>query len=143
MLGIRSQIEYETGGFEQGATHLERLLEVMRLIPPGPTMGRAFVAVSIPRAARITGVLDQLEIARAASEAILSSNSASPRIILGARQGLALQAILRGDPVEAQAQHLALGNAEGGVNQGQGRIAPDRLLGLLCVTQGTVAPFQG
>lgn len=47
--------------------------------------------------------MDQLEIARAASEAILSSNSASPRIILGARQGLALQAILRGDPVEAQA----------------------------------------
>jgi DNA-binding CsgD family transcriptional regulator len=139
ILGIRTKIEYETGDFVQGKAYQERLLELARRIPPGPTTDHASVATSIAYAALISGVTDKLTIAGSASETILSSHAASLRVIASARQGLALQAILVRDKVQAQEQYHALVNIGGNVvHQGQARISPDRLLGLLCIAQGNL-----
>ena len=85
----RIMLEYETGESAQGAVYLERLLEVTRLIPPGPAVEYALVASIIPLVGRITGLTDQFDVAAAAAETVLSSPNAGPALVMWARSGLA------------------------------------------------------
>ena len=62
LLGNRVLLEYELGDFSQGQIYLERLLEVVQLTEPGPTLEHAFLAVVIPAVARITGVATRFEV---------------------------------------------------------------------------------
>ncbi len=72
-LATRAQLEYEVGEFSRGQAYLERLLEVMRLTPPSPTIEYIVAAIVVPIAARISGVMDRFDMAEAATEAVLSS----------------------------------------------------------------------
>ena len=92
----------------------------------------------LPMIVRITGELEQLDIAEAAAVAVLSSPSTTPLYAMWARFGLALTAVLRGDQDMASKQYYEL---EPKVRSSMlpGFIAGDRLLGLLAYTSGDPA----
>ena len=48
-------LEFEVGNFMEGETYIERLLQAMRLVSPGPNAQSAIVAGVLPLVARITG----------------------------------------------------------------------------------------
>ncbi len=135
-------LEHQVGDFEQGSVHLERLLEVMRRTPPGPSGPNAILTLVIPLIARITGLPDRLEIAEAAAQAVLSSQSVTPMIAQIAVSGLALLAVVRKDVAAAKQQYDSL---QHGATVVTALIAPisvgtlsKRLLGLLAETMGTL-----
>ena len=101
---MRSRLECEVGNLGQAEIFLERLLEVMDLTPPGPSLAYVATAVLIPDVARITGVVDRLDVAASAASTVLSSPSALPGALSSARAGLAMVAVLRGD-ASAAAEH--------------------------------------
>jgi tetratricopeptide (TPR) repeat protein len=134
-LASRVKLEYDVGDFVQGEVYLERLLEALRLTPPGPTMAYAVPAVAIPLAAGITSEVGQMDVAEAAAQTVLSSPSVTPNVAKFARAGLALLAVQRGDATAAVEQYAALESGRGTM------IAPapacvDRRLGLLAQTMG-------
>jgi DNA-binding CsgD family transcriptional regulator len=94
-------------------------------------------AMVIPLAARINGGVQGLDVARATAEAILSSISATPLVITGARAGLGLLAVLQGDVVAAQEQYAALLSQRGTMLQ-TGVATIDRVLGLLAHATGNL-----
>jgi tetratricopeptide (TPR) repeat protein len=135
-LGDRMGMECEVGNFRESEAYQERLLEVTRLTPRGPTIDRAFSAITIPQAARITGVTERLDMAQEAAETVLSYPSANPLLADMARAGLGLLAVLRGDAAAAEQYHTALTHAEGMSILVVLGIQGDRLLGLLAHTMG-------
>jgi class 3 adenylate cyclase/tetratricopeptide (TPR) repeat protein len=135
LLCTRALLEYETGDFPQGEAHLERLLEVMRLTPPGPTSEHTFTALAIPICSRIVGVDDRFDVAETAAETVFSSRFVPPHHAALTRAGLALMAVQRGDGAAAEEQYAALEFARGTMLVGPG-ISSDRVLGLLAQTMG-------
>ena len=117
--------------------YLERLLEIMRRTPPGPTTSYARSALVIPAIARITGMAERSDVAEVAAQAVLSSSSATPLHTGWARVGLALMAVLRVDTATAWEQYTIL-EPQKGAMLGLTIIASDRLLGLLSQTMGNL-----
>ena len=134
-LAHRAEFEYEVGDFDQGRVHLERLLEIMRLTPPGPRMPNTLSAQVIPLIARITGLGDRLEVAEGAAQTVLSSPSVTLIVAQFAVCGLGLLAVLRQDVVAARQQYASLQHVRGTTLQ-VGVVAIDRMLGLLAHTMG-------
>ena len=133
-LSGRAIQEYQVGDFDQGSLYLERLLEVMRRTPPGPSVADAFPALVIALIARITGLTDRLEGTEAAAQAVLSSPSVNPVVAQMAVSGLALLAVARKDVAAAQQQYDSL---QHGATVTPALIATiDGLLGLLAQTMG-------
>ena len=62
-LFTRIDLEYEVGDFHQGEVFVERLLDIMRSTPPGPTLERGLAVFAISIAGRISGVPDRFDIA--------------------------------------------------------------------------------
>ena len=137
LLRGRTVLEYEVGEYLQGEAYLERLLEVMRLTSPGPTLEYAATAVVIPMVARITGMDDRLDAAERAADIVLSSPSATSIATMLATQGLALVAVLRGSEDSAQQRYGVLESRRGILVNTEG-LFPDRLLGLLAHTMGNL-----
>ena len=125
-------MEYETGDDIQGQEYLDRLLEALRLVPPGPKYDYASVALNISVVARITHGGDQLHIVESSAATVLSAESATPLVSRFARIGLSFVAVLRGDVEAAKEQYSSLGLAAGSFLL----IAIDRVLGLLAQTMG-------
>jgi len=128
-------LEYEVGDFVQGKAYLEELLEIVRLTTPGPNTTYALTAVVIPMVARITGVVERLDIAESAADAVVSTPSATPFAAMLARAGLALMAVQRGDVAAAEEHYAALVSVPGVMVF---YISTDRLLGLLAQTMGNL-----
>ena len=122
------------GDFTQGEVYLEQLLDVMRQTPPGPVHSYAYPAMVIPLVARMTGVVDRLDVARAAAETVLSSSYGTPHVAMWANTGLALVTVLQNDAATAGEQYAALEAGRGTISSRM--IASDRLLGLLSLTIG-------
>jgi predicted ATPase len=136
LLCTRVILECEVGNFKDSEAYQERLLEVTRLTPRGPTVDRAFTAIAIPVAGRITGLSERLDMAQEAAETVLSYPSANPLLADIARAGLGLLAVLRGDALAAEQYHTALAHAEGMAIMTVVGIQPDWLLALLAHTMG-------
>ena len=136
-LFVLAEREHETGERDQGESYLERLLELMRLAPSRSrtTAVSAYVAILIPLVARIIGVMDRLDVAETAAEAVLSSPYTTPVISFYARTGLGLIAVQRGDAAAAGKQYAAL-EPRRGTSLSATAISCDRLLGLLAQTVG-------
>ena len=127
----------QLGEFVSAEAHLDELIEVMQLNPSGPTLDRAFVSLTAPLAARITGVIDRSTAAEEAAHAILSSSSATPVVAEIARFGQSLLAVQRGDAAAAGEQYRSL--TLSGTLSGIGIVfgMPDsHILGLLAHTMG-------
>ncbi|MFB3091665.1 MAG: hypothetical protein ACE1ZD_00530, partial [Dehalococcoidia bacterium] len=135
-LGTRAAIEHDVGDFAQGEVYLEQLLDVMRQTPPGPVHPYAYPAMVIPLVARMTGVMDRLDVGRAAAETVLSSSYGTPHVAMWANTGLALVAVLQNDVGTAEEQYTALEAGRGTISSRM--IASDRLLGLLPHTMGNL-----
>ena len=143
VLGNGAMLEFETGDFERDETYLERMLDIARLTPPGPANEYSLTAMWLAMAARISGVVEWLGVAEEAARAVLSSPFATPVAARGARVGLALTAVQRGDVDAAAEQYAALGSQRGIILLD---LLADRLLGLLAQTLGkpedAVAHFE-
>lgn len=95
ILATQAAIEFETGNFEHGYVHLNKLTEMARAGPPGPTFLNTMVATVVPLAARATGSMDHLELARRVDESVVSGPFSVPFLSLWARTGLAMNAVHR------------------------------------------------
>jgi tetratricopeptide (TPR) repeat protein len=100
LLCARVLLEYETGEFDQGKIYLERLLEELRrgLIRSG--LGKA--PTTLIAVARITDMVDHLDMVKTTAEALLSEVSTTPIVAMYARAGLALLATQQGDQSAAE-----------------------------------------
>ena len=136
LLAGRATLEYQTGDFGQGRSYLDRLLESVRLNPPGPTTPYGMLASLIPTVARISGVIDRFEIAKEAADAVLSSPSVAPQNVLLARFALGLMSVQQFDVSAAGVQYSYLETRRG--TMGPARMAMDRLLALLSQTMGNM-----
>ena len=126
--------EHEVGAFSEGDGYLQRLRAVIEEMEPGPSVEFAFCSMAIPLVARITGNNDRLEIADAAAEAVISSNSGARSWTELARIGKGMLAVQRGDAVKARENYRAFTSAD--TTHISTFIAFDRLLGLLAQTMG-------
>ena len=142
LLHFRVLMEYEVGDFGQGEAYLEKLMEVIRLTPPGPTFENGSLDILIPAVARITGVADRFDIAERAAETGLTSPSAAPYPTTLARAGLALMAVERGDVSAASEQYAALAS-QGSTTLRFHPSIPKDLLGLLAQTIGKLDEAMG
>ncbi|MCH7712060.1 MAG: AAA family ATPase [Chloroflexi bacterium] len=136
-LCARAMLECETGDFVQGEAFLDRLVEVMRLTPPGPTMENGMTAMAVATAARICGKPDRLDLAQVAAQPVISFADAVPFVEAMARLGMGLQSVERGDKSAAKEQYLALERWQG-VMWLFANLAVDRVLGLLSHTMGNL-----
>jgi DNA-binding CsgD family transcriptional regulator len=97
--------------------------------------------------ARITGVLNQIEIAETVAGTVLLSPSASPFPVLLVNSGLALLAVVQHDAVAARKQYAVLESERGTMLPPSVSLAADHLLGLLSVTIGrledAITHFEG
>ena len=90
--------------------------------------------MEIPLVARITGGLERLNLAREASQVVLTSPTLTPLYEVLARCGLGIQAIIDDRAQEAGEQYAALQNIQGILVPFQ--IVGDRVLALLARTMG-------
>ena len=138
LLSTRAVLECELGEQAQCESHLDQLLEVMRLASPdGSDYRVSFPAAVIPLVGRITGIADRLDDAKEAAEIVLSSPSVKPLQALTARTGLALAAVQQGDIPAAKEQYAALASQRHTMLPGW-LMDSDRLLGLLSQTMGNI-----
>ncbi len=135
-LGTRIHLEFELGEFDQGQVYLERILEAMRLTPPGPNFEYMFPALGIPLAARISGAARHFEAAIAAADAVLAAPNSSAYLLRGARAGLGFIAVQRGDSAAAADHYTSLASIRG-LAMPAFLFVNDRLLGLLAQTMGS------
>jgi len=139
VLSVQIILEYQVGDVEQGEMYLERLLDVMRLTAPGPTVPHTTIAFVVPIVARIAGTTDRFDLAQAAAETVLSSGNATPRYTSMARAGLALMAVQRADATAAAEQFAALESLRGTMLAGVNLVmSGGHLLGLLSQTMGNL-----
>ncbi len=134
ILCARILLEYETGEFDQGTLYLERLLEEMRrgLIRFG--LGKA--PMTLIAVARITDMVDHLDMAKTTAEALLSEASTTPIVAMYAKAGLALLAAHTDNQAEA-AEHYTYFREHRGTMIWT-LTSVDRLLGLLSRTIGNL-----
>ena len=133
VLGIGAALEFETGDFKRGETYLQRMLDIVRLTSPGPSIEYAFTASWLAIAARVSGVAERLEVAEEVAGAVLSSPIATPFVERMARVAVALIAVQRRDVDAASKQYVALESQRGIIILD---LVTDRLLGLLAHTMG-------
>jgi ATP/maltotriose-dependent transcriptional regulator MalT len=132
ILCARILLEYETGEFDQGKIYVERLLEEMRRGLTPFALGKA--PMTLIEVARITDVVDHLDIAESTAEALLSEPTIPPIVAMYAKAGLALLAVHTDNQSEA-AEHYAYFREHRGTMIWT-LASADRLLGLLAQTVG-------
>ena len=138
LLGYRAVLEYQLGEFSEGEVYLDRLIEAMSLDHPGPGSGYVCTAVMIPLIARITGDVQGLQIADAAADIVILSQSATPLVTTWIRHGLGQLAVLRQDAKAAEGIYANLKSLQPGRLYTAVDIVFDRLLGLLAGTMGNL-----
>jgi tetratricopeptide (TPR) repeat protein len=135
LLHNRAILEFQVGEFDQGDTYLDRLLEAMRLTPPGPVTVYAIVPLTIGLAVRITGKASRFYTATQAAEPVLLSPTVTPFYATYSRTGLALLAVEQCDKAAAEEQYVAL-KAWSSTMSPLMLVRVDRVLGLLSHTMG-------
>ncbi|MGH3137399.1 MAG: ATP-binding protein [Gaiellaceae bacterium] len=137
-LMLRAVLEYELGEYKEGRAYVDRLQEAARSVPPpGPTGEHVWLSFLIPLVSRIVGVDDGLGVALAAAERLLSVPRLAPGLAMGAKGGLALIAVQRGDANAAERLYGAVESQRGTASL-FAALTSDRLLGLLALTFGRV-----
>ena len=135
LLSRRCLFEYEIGRWAEGEVYLERLLDVMQRVGPGPNSPYMYPTIVIPSIAYLTGDASRVAFAERAAHTILASSASTHIIATFARAGLGLIAALRYDGDGALEQYaflvlerqtMLLGNLG----------AVDRILGLLAQAMG-------
>ena len=113
--------------------YLECALGSMRMSPKGPNWANAFPALTLPFLWHVTGVANEIEVAREATGTVLSYPNAPPMAVTFASTGLAIVAVEELDIDEASTQYETLMDWHGVYPF---CYASDRVLGLLTQTMG-------
>jgi len=142
ILSSRVLLEYQVGNYDQAEICLKPLIEELGKSTPEPSALYAYTAITLQVVARMTGRTDHLDIAKTASETVLSSPSVNPLFATRANAGLALTAVMQGDAATATKLYAALKPVEGTMLS-NGFLAVDRLLGLLSQTMGNLEQSAG
>ncbi len=121
------------GNFTKGETYMGRFLQAMHLVPAGPNIQSALIAVLLPTVARLTGATDRIDVAESAAETVLSAPSLAANLVLYARIGAAMIAVIREDVSAAAVSYSALLPER---NRARGQMSVNRVLGLLRQTMG-------
>ena len=129
LLYTRAMLEHQTGESAQGEIYLERLPDGMRRAGPGQFVAPVFASMAIATIARITGVTDRLEIAKAAFKSVLSEQIVLPAVAMHAKAGLALLSVQKGDQSRVDEHYAYLLKRRGTLIETVSSV--DRLLGLL------------
>ena len=129
-LGMRAHLEYEIGGSAQGDINFQSFLEIIRGIPLIPGLLHPHAALAIPLIGRITGRLDDADLARQVAEVVVSSPHASSELAGIARAGLALLETLEGHISEVRKHYEELKIWQGATVHFVA-LSGDRLLGIL------------
>ena len=135
LLASKILVAYRLREFELGATYLERSLEAMRHVEPGPTFEYASIAGMIPLIQGISGVHRHQDAAKTATQVVLDAGKAMPLIAGIVTLGLALEAVNSGDVALAAEQYTALGPWQGTFVSALS-VSVDHLLGLTARTIG-------
>ena len=128
-LVFRSILEYEVGDFDQGEVFIERLLDIARSTPPGPTLEQASAAFAISVTGRISGETDRFDIAAESAAEVLSSPLLTPLVEYFDNVALALIAVEREDAPAARDPYAVLRRLRD--RAPSFLISTDRVLGLL------------
>jgi len=136
-----SLLEHTLGHFDQGNAYLERLQEVISLVPANWSQTYALVApcAVIPQIGYITGSAEHFDFARAAAQALFSSPYRTPLHTWKASLGLGLMAVQQGDRAAAQEQYSILHASRPpslALVDAYYSLPTDRILGLLAQTLG-------
>ncbi len=137
LLWTRALMEHECGNIEEGAAHIERLVEVMRMTPAGPTPEHAVTAGALALCAAISGTGNRVAIVREAASIALTHASHLPALSRMARAGLAMVAVRLRDRELAAEQYKALRSHQEMLAFAAGPSA-DRVLGCLAITLGNL-----
>ena len=140
-LAIRMVLEFELGDSDQGEVYLERLVDAMRLLPPGPNVEYVVVALGVPLAARVSGAANHIEVAKAAADAVLGAANSSPLFVRHATAGLGFLAVQGGDSAAAAKHYASLASSLG--TAASFALVFDRLLGLLAQKMGSPDLAEG
>ncbi len=135
LVSDRVLLEYEVGDFDRGVAYLEQLLKTIPPVAGRPGGQYTFPAQVIALVARITGVLDRLEVAEKAAQTVSSSPFANSWYVNSAKSSLGLLAVLRHDVAGAGEQYEALESRRGFMLHAT---SSDHLLGLLAQTMGNL-----
>jgi predicted ATPase/DNA-binding CsgD family transcriptional regulator len=143
LLGSRAVLEYQVGQLSPGKIYLETLLEVMdQSSTVYPHYVVAVTPLALPIVARITGTVQDFEVARAYAETVLASSTSPPMATHRGHLGLALMAVEQNDAQAARRHFTHLEPLRGTMPLLQASYIPgpalDRVLGLLCRTMGNL-----
>ena len=136
LLHERAILEYETGNDVAGSQFVRRLLEADRDAQPYPLAG-AFTAVALSQIAYITNGTTRSEAAATAIHSVMFRSPSITNVVVSARMGRSLLAVLDGNVDECEAQLLALEPFERGMPTQWGLVT-SRVLGLLAHAAGQI-----
>ena len=134
LLWNRGLLEYTAGEFEQGASYLERLLEVRRMRTSISYLD-AVAAHLAATATAMTGTDEYGDVADVAGRSAASIQGAEPLVHIMGNWALALLAVHRCDPAAADRQYAVLGGYGQAFRDYHG-YGSDRVFGLLARTAG-------
>ena len=134
LLWTRITLEHDADDHRLVHLLVARLLEVVPLPMPEPTLAHATTALVLAVVADAGVSESSLRIAEAAAETILASPTATQIVLRFARASLAMLAVHRGDTAAARGHYPALQAAQGTFIYEA--MPGDRLLGLLATTMG-------
>ena len=132
----RILLEHETGDSAQGEAYLERLLDAMHRAGPYRLLASFRAPMVIAAIARITGVLDRLDLVETVAEALQSDHYATRALSTTAKAGLAILAVHKGDRSAAEEHYDYFREFRGSMIFTVSSV--DRLLALLSQTMGNL-----
>jgi tetratricopeptide (TPR) repeat protein/transcriptional regulator with XRE-family HTH domain len=134
-------LEHDVGDLATVNSLVARLLEVEPLSPPEPDFAQATTALTLASVPDAALAQDNLPLAEATAEAILSCPTATHLMSRISHASLALMALRRGDPAAIGRHYAGLETARGTILYES--ITGDRLLGLLARGMGHDSAAEG
>jgi len=136
LLGERALLEAHLGHLDQAEALLDRVIEVMRSTPAGPTDEYAHPAMALAGVAYVAGSTGRLETARRAADPVISSPFVTPFLAFWANAGLAVVSAMEGAAERASDLYATFKTQRGLYVFGGSPASVDRILGLLSSTLG-------
>jgi tetratricopeptide (TPR) repeat protein len=141
LLLTRVSLDHDVGDVATVKSLIARLLAGVSLSPPEPDLAQASTALVLATVADAGFAEDNLLVAEATAEAILSFSNATHMVSRVSRASLALMALRRGDRASVARHYEALDTVRGTILYES--ITGDRLLGLLARGMGNDGAAEG
>ena len=135
LLAPRALLEHDLGDFDQGQVYLVRLIELLDVNKPAPTLEYGWTVATLGLVARITGDISMFGRIGSTADAVIAMRPITPFVETFARIGKGLMAVIQKDAEAAEEQYHKLGLIRGLMAY---LVSGDRKLGLLSHTMGNL-----